>query len=389
MLSDDLKTLSILKNLIAFPTISSESNLELIQWIEDYVTAYGATVRRTYNADKTKGNILITIGPADIPGVMLSGHTDVVPVAGQDWSSDPFSLTEKNGCVFGRGTCDMKGFIAVALAYVPKFAAANLAKPLHIALSYDEELGCIGVPSLIEDMANMPSRPEMIIVGEPTMMGPICAHKGKLDVRVQVKGLECHSSLCTTGVNAVEYAAEVISFIKTLARDKVKSGPFDTLFDVAHTTLHTGVIHGGTALNIVPQDCSFAFEIRSLPGDDPQAIFSKIQDYAQTKLEPEMKAIHPDCGFTWEVLSDIPGLDTDPEDQIVHTISQMSGANSCSKVAFGTEAGLFQHRWNIPTLICGPGDIIQAHKPDEFIALNQLRLCEAFIARLLDRITAS
>lgn len=388
MSSDSLDTIAILKTLVAFPTVSRESNLALIDWVEAYVARFGATTRRTFNAERTKGNILVTIGPAHLPGIVLSGHTDVVPVDGQHWASEPFTVTEKDGRLYGRGCADMKAFLAAALGALPKFAAAKLAKPLHIAFSHDEEVGCIGVRSLIEDMKDLPAIPEMCIVGEPTLMRPMLAHKGKVNVRVRVKGFECHSSLAPTGVNAIEYAAELIAFLKAMARRKSKEGPFDTMFDIAHTTVHTGLIEGGTALNIVPQDCCFDFEIRAIPQDDRQAMLDEIKAYVAAELEPGMKAIHPSCGFSWEILSSVPGSDTDPNDPIVHMVSQLSGANSYGKVAFGTEAGLFQTRWNMPTVICGPGDIDQAHKPDEFIEISQIALCDAFLDRLLDRMRA-
>ncbi len=388
MSSDSLETLEILKTLVAFPTVSRESNLALIDWIEAYAQRFGATTRRTFNAEGTKGNILITVGPAEVPGVVLSGHTDVVPVDGQDWSSDPFAMTARDGRLYGRGCCDMKAFLAVALAWLPKFAAAQLKKPLHIACSHDEEVGCVGVQSLIEDMKHLPAIPEVCIVGEPTLMRPMLAHKGKVNVRVRVKGWECHSSLAPTGVNAIEYAAELIAFLKGMARKRSKEGPFDTMFDIAHTTIHTGLIEGGTALNIVPQDCTFDFEIRAIPVDDRMAMLDEIKDYVARELEPGMKAIHPSCGFSWEILSSVPGSDTDPNDPAVHMVSQLSGANSYGKVAFGTEAGRFQTRWNMSTVICGPGDIDQAHKPDEFIEISQVHACEDFVGRLLERMRA-
>lgn len=386
--SDSLDTLAILKTLVAFPTVSRDSNLALIDWIEAYARRHGAAIRRTFNAEGTKGNILVSVGPPEVAGVMLSGHTDVVPVDGQNWATDPFDLTEKDGRLYGRGACDMKGFLAVALAWLPRFAAAELKKPLHLAFSHDEEVGCLGVQSLVEDLAHLPALPEVCIVGEPTMMRPMLAHKGKVNVRVRVKGFECHSSLAPTGVNAIEYAAELIAFLKGMARRKSKDGPFDTMFDIAHTTIHTGLIEGGTALNIVPQDCTFDFEIRAIPVDDRMAILDEIKAYVAAELEPAMRAIHPSCGFSWEILSSVPGSDTDPNDPAVHMVSQLSGANSYGKVAFGTEAGRFQTRWNMSTVICGPGDIDQAHKPDEFVDVDQIRACEAFVGRLLERMRA-
>jgi len=381
------ETRHVLEKLVSFPTISSQSNLGLLQWVEDYVTPYGAICRRTYNPEKTKGNLLISFGPQDVPGIVLSGHTDVVPVEGQAWSYDPFTLFEDSGRLYGRGACDMKGFLAVVLAQVPNLPRANLQQPVHIALSHDEEVGCIGVGSLIEDLSNLPHMPKMVIVGEPTMMHPMLGHKGKMNVRVTVIGQECHSSLATSGVNAVEYAAELIAFIKSLSRKKQQNGPFDDMFDVTHTTLHTGIIQGGTALNIVPQDCWFEFEIRSLLHDDPMALFQEIQTFARETLEPEMQAINPDCGFVWDMYSNVPGADTNLNDPCVALMSQLTGVNSYGKVAFGTEAGLFQDRWDLPTVICGPGNIAQAHKPDEYISVEQVQACERFCDKLISHIS--
>lgn len=390
MTTADAKPLSLdmLRRLVGFPTVSRDSNLDLIRHVADYLAGHGIDSRLTYDDTGLKANLFATIGPADIPGIVLSGHTDVVPVDDQNWSSDPFDLTEREGRVYGRGATDMKGFVAVMLAFVPRFAAAGLKKPVHLSLSYDEEVGCVGVRRLIDDLPALPVRPEMCIVGEPTRMRLMLGHKGKVNMRVRVRGSSCHSSLAPQGVNAVEYAAELVSFLRRMARRKATMGPFDRLFDVAHTTVHTGIIAGGTALNIVPKDCRVDFEIRAIPQDDLEEMVAEVKAFAASELEPEMKAIDPEAGFDWEVISSIPGLDTEPDADVAQTVSQLTGRNDFGKVAFGTEGGLFQQRGGIPTIICGPGDIDQAHKPDEFIELSQLVECEAFMERLIERLAA-
>lgn len=383
-----LASYEILKTLIGFPTVSRDSNLALIDWVEDYLTGHGAVCRRTYDDGGSKANLFATIGPVDVQGIVLSGHTDVVPIDGQEWDTDPFELVTRENRLYGRGTTDMKSFLAAALAAVPRFAASRLRKPLHLAFSYDEEVGCIGVRRMIEDVARTLPRPELCIVGEPTRMKPMVAHKGKLNVRVHVRGLECHSSLAPKGVNAVEYAAELISFLRRTAQGRRTAGPFDRKFDIAHTTVHVGLIQGGTALNIVPQDCWFDFEVRAIPLDDRYALLDEVKAFAHGRLEPEMKAVDPRCGFRWEILSSVPGLDMPEDDPATQLVSHLSGANDVGKVAFGTEAGLFQQEGGIPTVICGPGDIDQAHKPNEFIEIEQIAACEAFVERLRERLAA-
>ncbi|HET8729051.1 MAG TPA: acetylornithine deacetylase [Alphaproteobacteria bacterium] len=382
-------SLDMLRRLVGFPTVSRDSNLELIRYVVDYLAGHGIEARLTHDDTGKKANLFATIGPAEVPGVVLSGHTDVVPVDDQPWSSDPFKLVERDGRLYGRGAVDMKGFVAVILAFVPRFAAAGLKKPVHLSLSYDEEIGCVGVRRLIDDVLALPVRPEMCIVGEPTRMRLMLGHKGKVNMRVRVRGSECHSSLAPQGVNAVEYAAELVSFLRRMARRKAAMGPFDELFDVAHTTVHTGIMAGGTALNIVPKDCRVDFEIRAIPEDDLDEMVAEVKAFARTELEPMMKAVDPAAGFGWEVISAIPGLDTRPDEEVAQLVSQLTGRNDFAKVAFGTEGGLFQQQGGIPTVVCGPGDIDQAHKPDEFIETSQLIECERFMERLIERLAAA
>jgi acetylornithine deacetylase len=314
----------------------------------------------------------------------LSGHTDVVPIDGQNWSSDPWTITERGKRLFGRGTADMKSFLGVVLSKVPEMQRRKPSTPIHLIFSYDEEVGCVGVRRLLDMFRHMPIRPRACIIGEPTEMKVIVGHKGKMSLRCHVRGKECHSSLAPQGVNAVEHAAELITHLRGMARRVAKDGPFDDNFDVAHSTIHTGTVHGGTALNIVPKDCHFDFEFRYVPGVDPEALLAEIQTFARDKLLPGMHAVDPESGFSWEPLSSFPGLDTPVDSEIVAFVKSLTGANSVSKVAFGTEAGLFQET-GIPTVICGPGNIAQAHKPDEYIELEQIALCEAFMGRLMDK----
>jgi acetylornithine deacetylase len=270
----------------------------------------------------------------------------------------------------------------------PDFLRANLKTPIHYAFSFDEEVGCIGVRHLIEQIRPLPIKPKACIVGEPTEMKVVIAHKGKRSYICRVRGLECHSSLAHTGVNAVEAAAEIIAYMKGMARERRARGPFDQDYAPPYTTIHTGVINGGTALNIVPKDCEFVFELRYLPDDDPAAIFAQVERFAREEIEPEMKAVDPSTGISFEEISGIPGLDTTEDAEVTALAKALTGGNSTYKVSFGTEAGLFQEA-GIPTIVCGPGSIDQAHKPNEFIALDQITACEAFLTRLKDRCAAA
>src|SRR5687768_811575 len=278
--------------LVAFPTVSRDSNLALIDFVRERLRALDAEVRLTFDDERRKANLFATLGPPDDGGVVLSGHTDVVPVEGQAWDTDPFVMVQRKGRLYGRGTSDMKSFIAIALALAPGYAK-RLEKPLHLALSYDEEVGCIGVGRLIEDLARANVRPSGCLVGEPTLMSPVIAHKGKRSFRCAVRGLAAHSAYAPVAVNAVEAAAEAVAYLKRMARRIRDEGPFDHGFDVPHTTVHTGVIRGGTALNIVPHECSFDFEFRHLPQDDPDALLSELRDHVSREIEPEMHAIDP------------------------------------------------------------------------------------------------
>jgi acetylornithine deacetylase len=388
MRSADLASIKMIERLVGFDTTSRLSNLALIEWVEAYLAEHGVKSRLTFDDERKKANLFATLGPPDKPGLVLSGHTDVVPVDGQEWDSDPFQLVERDGKLYGRGTSDMKSFLAVVLTAVPELVRRGLDTPIHLALSYDEEVGCIGVRRLLADLAAEGLKPQSCIVGEPTEMKVITGHKGKLSVRCRVRGLECHSALAPQGVNAVEAAAETVAFLKRMARERRRDGPFNRLFDPAYTTIHTGVIHGGTALNIVPRDCAFDFEFRYIPGDDPHALLGTVKQFCATELEPEMHAVAHGTGFHFDAIGGFSGLDIEDDSEIATFAKSLSGANDTGKVSFGTEAGLFQHS-GIPTVICGPGSIEQAHKPNEYVALEQIALCERFMRRLMDRVCVS
>lgn len=376
--------MSILADLIGFDTTSRNSNLELIRYVEDYLSQHGVQSTLVHDDSGHKANLYATIGPAELGGVMLSGHTDVVPVDGQRWASDPFVLERIDDKVFGRGSADMKGFIACVLEWVPEMVAASLATPIHIALSYDEEVGCIGVRRLLDLMEKMPVVPSMAIIGEPTNMEIVVAHKGKRGIRVNVRGASAHSAYPTEGVNAIEVAAQLIAHISEVQQDIEKNGPFDPGYRVPHTTLHVGTVRGGTALNIVPNECSFDFEIRHLPEHEIDPLIDTIQGYARDKLEPTMRLKNPDCGIDFTELFGYPALFTAPDAPVVAFVrSLLECDRAVEQISFGSEAGLFSRRIGIPAVVCGPGSILQAHRPDEYVSIEQLETCRTMLRRLV------
>jgi acetylornithine deacetylase len=378
----------MIRRLVGFPTVSRDSNLELIDFLRECLRPHDARVRMTYDDGRRKANLFATLGPDDAGGIVLSGHTDVVPVEGQAWDTDPFSVAESEGRLHGRGTSDMKSFIACCVALAPEFVRRGLTMPLHLAFSYDEEVGCLGVGRLITDLEGAGIRPRWCIVGEPTMMRPVIAHKGKKGYRCTVRGLAAHSAYAPRGVNAVEAAAEAVAYLKQMARRHRDHGPYDHSFDITYTTVHTGVLRGGTALNIVPHDCAFDFEFRYLPGDDPEMLLREFTQYVRTVLEPEMQAIDPRAGFDIRPLSEIGALDTGPEAEVVALAQELAGDSEVGKVSFGTEGAQFQHA-GISTVVCGPGSIEQAHRPNEYVSLEQVAACERFLRRLMERICRS
>jgi acetylornithine deacetylase len=377
---------AMIERLIAFNTVSRDSNLGLIEWVRDYLQGFGAKTRLTHDATGKKANLFATLGESGKPGLILSGHTDVVPVDGQKWDTDPFVATEREGRLYARGSADMKGFIGIILAQAPKFVdalnAGRLDAPLHYALSYDEEVGCLGVRGLIRDLQENAIRPAGCVVGEPTSMQPIIAHKGTHRFRCSVHGREAHSSYVTHGVNAIEYAARLIVFIRQIADRLAQLEQRDYGFTVPYSTLSTGLIQGGIAANVVPKDCVFQFDLRTLPQASPEALHQEIRAYAE-KLAAEMRAIDSDSGIDLTWMSQTVGLAASETDAIVQWAMQLSGNATVGKVSYGTEAGLFQ-KMGVPTVICGPGDIAEAHRPNEFVALDQLAQCESFMERILD-----
>ncbi len=378
-----LTSTELLRKLVSFDTTSRNSNLPLIDWVEDYLSKQGVSCERVYDETGEKANLYATIGPVDEAGYILSGHTDVVPVDGQEWASDPFDLIEKDGKLFGRGSCDMKGFLACCLAKVPDFKKAALKKPIHLAFSYDEEVGCVGVRGLIDELNKKAVKPLACFVGEPTNMEVIIAHKAKRSLKAKITGKACHSSLAPQGVNAIDVGARLVLKVKEMA-ERLAAGPRDELFDIPFSTAHTGVISGGAALNIVPDYCEVLFEFRVLPSEDADALVAEIKDYAATVLVPDMQKVAPETGVEFEWISTFPGLDTDPEAPVTQLAKRLAGKNAHAKVAYGTEGGLFQTNGGIESIVVGPGSITQAHKPDEYIYISELEKCEAFLTKLID-----
>ena len=380
---NEMSSRALLERLIGFATVSRDSNLELIAFIRDYLEALGVHSELFYNPERTKANLFATIGPLDHGGIVLSGHTDVVPVDGQAWTMEPFRLTEQDGRLYGRGTADMKGFIASVLAAVPRFLERPLKAPIHLAFSYDEEVGCLGVRPMLTELAKREYKPRLCLIGEPTGLKPVLGHKGKLAMRCHVKGAACHSAYAPYGVNAIQYAARLIGKLEEIGSELAQPEHHDERFDPPFSTVQTGVIKGGRALNIVPAECEFDFEVRALPGFDAQQVSDKLQTYAEAELLPKMRAVQSDTGIRLQSLSAYPGLATPPDSDAADLLALLSGSRDFGTVAFGTEGGLFNEA-GIPTIVCGPGSMDQGHKPDEFISLEQLSNCDAMLARLAD-----
>ena len=376
------RSLELIRQLVQFDTTSRNSNLALIDWVCQYLTSHGLAWRLTHDDTRAKANLFCTIGDPRLPGVVLSGHTDVVPVDAQAWSVDPWAAVVTGERLVGRGTADMKAFLGIVLAAVPDMLARPLAVPIHLAFSYDEEVGCIGVGRMIRDMQSIGVAPGICIVGEPTGMKVVTGHKGKLALRAHVCGREAHSALAPYAVNALEYAAEIIVELRRMQRECAQTGPFSREYDPPYSTLHTGVLHAGTALNIVPRECTFDFEFRTVPGDDPHRLLARLRAYCANELVPQMQRVAPESRIDFETKSDNPGLHTEETARIVARIERLARGGRGGKVAFASEAGQFQ-RAGFDAVICGPGSITDAHKPDEFITFDQIREGEAFIARVV------
>lgn len=378
----------LMERLVSFPTVSTESNLELIDFVEKYLTDLGVSSHRVPNEGGTKAAIYAHVGPRIDGGVVLSGHTDVVPVVGQAWDSDPFTVAERQGRIYGRGTCDMKGFDALALWAVTLASQADLKRPLQIALSYDEEIGCTGAPPMIDHMVSMGMpRADTVIVGEPSMMSVVTGHKGGIGYKMHFHGFEVHSSLLHTGVSAIMMGAKLIDWANQVNAENAAKAPsaMDAAFVPPYTTLHIGTINGGTAHNITAKDCMFDLTFRVVPGESIAAwrdrFLAKVAE-----LEAEMKAVHPDAGITADQYFELPGLAPEVDGSAERLARQLTGANAAEVVSYGTEAGHFQAQ-GYSVVVCGPGNIAQAHQPNEYISVAQFEKGEAFIKDLIESLS--
>ena len=379
----------MLERLVAFPTVSRESNLPLIDFVEDYLRGHGIDCHRVMDDEGTKANLYALVGPAEPGGVVLSAHTDVVPVDGQPWSTDPFTLTEKDGRLYGRGSCDMKGFAAVALAAVPRALAAGLRRPIQLALSYDEEVGMWGAKRLVPAMAGAMPPAAGVIVGEPTNMQVVTGHKGGLMLLTHVRGFEVHSSIVHTGVSAIFNAARLVTWLEEQMeanRREAEATGANPLYDPPYTTLHVGLLEGGTARNIVARDCTFSTDIRMVPGEDSADWLARYREKV-AEIEARMKALRPEAEILVHVRSDLPGCRPEPDGAAEGLCRALTGDNAEHAVSYGTEAGLFQEG-GYSACVCGPGSIEQAHQPDEFIEISQLEAGAAFMDRLIGRLAA-
>jgi acetylornithine deacetylase len=375
---------AMVERLVAFDSVSRNSNLNLIDFVHGHLSRYGIRPSLVESDDGAKANLFATVGPPVPGGVVLSGHTDVVPVDGQPWTSDPFRVVRREDRLYGRGTCDMKTFLAIALVLVPEMK--SLKRPIHFAFSYDEEVGCCGAPRLIERMKLELPPPLAVIVGEPTEMAVASAHKGITLARTVVQGHEAHSSQTHRGVSAVAIAAHLIAYLDDLAREKARSGPFVPGFDPPHSTLNVGRVHGGIAVNIIARECVFDWDIRSVSGDPPEALLSQFREHCRSEFEPGMRSVAPGTGIRTDVLVETPALAHEDDNPAIELACRLTGAQGTGTVPFAAEAGLFQ-RAGLPTVICGPGSIDQAHQPDEFIALEQVRAGLDFQRRLIQALS--
>ena len=373
-------TLDMTRRLVSFDTVSRGSNLELVEFVENLLDDHGVQAVRVPSDDGNKSNLMATIGPDEPGGVILSGHTDVVPVDGQPWSADPFAPWIADGRLFGRGTCDMKAFIAAALAAVPRMT--SLRRPIHLALSYDEEVGCLGAPRMIDRMAATLPPCRAAIVGEPTRMESVCAHKGIVALRTRVTGYETHSSQTHRGVSAVMTAARLVTFLDDAAAKLAAESAAETGFEPPYTTVHVGVIRGGTAINIVSRECEFVWDIRAIRDSDATAVLEAFEAFCRDEILPGMRRRHPGAGVSTEILARAPAFDAAADSPAVELVQRLTGLGGSRKVSYAAEAGLF-HDAGIPTVVCGPGSIDQAHQPDEYIALAQLDAVDAMLGRLI------
>ncbi|MCP4994807.1 MAG: acetylornithine deacetylase [Gammaproteobacteria bacterium] len=374
----------MIEKLVSFDTVSRNSNMALIDFVRSYLSEHGVESHLVPNEDGSKANLYATIGPMVEGGVVLSGHTDVVPVDGQVWDTDPFTVVEKAGRLYGRGTADMKSFIAIALALVPQMLESELERPIHFALSYDEEVGCIGAPYMIREMAKVLPRPLAVIVGEPTRMRIVNAHKGIGSFTTTVTGYEAHSSQIERGVSAVMTAARLITFLEEMMFENRNGASPDSPFEPPYTTIHVGVINGGTAVNIISRHCDFSWDVRTVPGDTSLEFVERFRDHCEPLIE-EMRRVSPDCNITTVIKSDAPALRPEPGGAAEQLCHHLSDDVSAGVVSYATEGGQFQEV-EFSTVVCGPGSIDQAHKPNEYIEISQIEAAERFMRKLVDHL---
>ena len=382
-----MSTRDLLETLISFDTVSRNPNRELMDFVSAWLAEQGIESRLIPDEGGGKANLYATVPAiANDGGIMLSGHTDVVPIDGQNWTLPAFKLTERDGRYYGRGTADMKGFVACAMTAMAKASRMPLQVPLHLALSYDEEIGCVGVRSLVEHLSNETVRPRLCLVGEPTELSVAIRHKGKRGIHATFTGREGHSALAPDNLNAIHLACDFIAYLRKVQEELAAPHTGHERGKVPYTTVHAGLINGGTALNIVPNRCTVAFEIRNVAEDDPDALLARIQNHARTLVAREQTRI-PEADVAFELFNEYPGLSTPEDSWAVQFVKSLTGANGCSEVAFGTEAGMFSSQLAIPSVVCGPGSMAQGHKPDEFISIEQMTLCEEMLERLLARMS--
>ena len=384
MAGEIVDSVEMLRRLVAFDTTSRNSNLALIEYVQDYLKGHGVASKLVPSDDGKKANLFATVGPNVPGGVVLSGHTDVVPVDGQPWDTDPWTLTLKDGKYYARGTCDMKAFYAIALAMLPQFTQAKLKKPIHFALSYDEEVGCVGAHGLAAAMAREVPKPRAIIIGEPTMMTVVHAHKGAQIYITKFTGFEAHSSMTHLGVSAVHFAGEFIHYLNQVQEELEAAAPRQSEFMPAAATFNVGTITGGTAGNILARECEVLWGYRELPTEPIEKLGERAKAWLKDELLPRMKAKHPAASIETVLRSSTPAFSPEGNEDAKALAANWSGSNTVGSVVYGTEAGIFKKTLGVPTVVCGPGDIAQAHQPNEFLLASQIDACEGFMRRMVE-----